>query len=373
MYMSGLIDIDPSHLTHVQRKPTKGFRRFAELITLGALTEKEELETFTAVAILQEINVALRSLQITDVVRFTKDGQVIYDDSDGLDEDDMPMVLKDLEVKKRTIERSGFETLSLLLEHHLPDVTLVIDVRVTRTHAVNKFPIQIIVNGLASEFQGSGDKAALTQQVKQAFATQDSYDAVQEKLKVQFESFLLQLETSVRRHMKIDDLQRHSQLNIVRPAQRASTVSKTDGAPVSSFDSDTAPVFQRYHSDADAFSYCWMWSSMMHNHNTQCRDVVIVDERGRGLVQVGEQGFVAGENNLLNSDEPFCSADASKLGLEPIDGGDSSSRSFGGSDVGDSSGGAGSWLDSFCSGGGESGGSDTGSSCSSCSSCGGGD
>jgi len=47
MYMNGFVDIDPSHLTEIRRKPTKGFRRFAEILTLGVLSEKEERETFT--------------------------------------------------------------------------------------------------------------------------------------------------------------------------------------------------------------------------------------------------------------------------------------------------------------------------------------
>ena len=49
MYWYGQIDVDPASQTVLQRKPTKGFRRFAEVLTAGLLSEKEEAETFTAV------------------------------------------------------------------------------------------------------------------------------------------------------------------------------------------------------------------------------------------------------------------------------------------------------------------------------------
>ena len=85
--------IDPSQLTHIRRKPTKGFRRFAELLTGNLLTKNEEHETFTAIDH-AEINVVLRSIGVTDVVKFSKDDQVVYDDSASTSSDDMADAIK---------------------------------------------------------------------------------------------------------------------------------------------------------------------------------------------------------------------------------------------------------------------------------------
>lgn len=346
MYLSGLISIDPSHLTQTCRRPTQGFRRFAEVLTAGLLAEKEERETFTALAILQEINLALREMSISDVVRFTKDGHVIYDDSDGQDNDDMPLVLSDLSRSSSGAQPAQFESLSLLLEHHLPSITLIIELKVTRRHRVGEFPIQIIVNGLVTQLQASGDESELAQRLEQAFADQETYDRLQESVKQEFETFLMQLEDAVRKHMKLDDLHRHTHVNILRPTQvELADANRHASQPAN----DPAPVFQRYQADSSPFLYCWMWSSMMHSNNIHCQDVRIVDEQGQGLVDVGQEGFDAGSNDLLNAEEPFAGEDASELGLQPI--GDAESRFSGFFEGGDSADGGG-WLDSFGSDGG---------------------
>ena len=366
MYLKGSIDIDPSHLTETLRKPTKGFRRFAEIITNGLLSEKEEHETFTAVAILQEINIALRTLNITDVVRFTKDDQVVYDDHAGEDSDDMAVVFDRLEKQQNGGGKAVFNTLSLLLEHHLPDITLVIEVRVQRTHMVGAYPIQMIVNGLATQFQ-SDDEATLEKRLEEAFSEPDSVAEIEANLRKQFDDFMDALATAVRQKMKVTDVRWSTQLNILRP--RNDDTGKRSSEQVSSFSGDsgsshTDPVFQRFSSGSDAFAYCWLWSTMMHSHGTPVQDATIVDEQGQTLLQVGEEGFNAGESNLLDSSTPFSEVDMGGFGDE--------GSKMSGFDAGTDSGGSG-WLDSFgfgSDGFGDS--SDSGSSCSSGSSCGGG-
>jgi hypothetical protein len=370
MYLKGYVDVDPSHATEIRRKPTKGFRRFAEIITSGLLSEKEEHETFTAVAILQEINVAMRSLNVTDVVRFTKDEEIIYSDEDGEDTDDMPTVFERLSAHQRHNPASVFKTLSLLLEHHLPDITLIIEVRIQRTHMVGSYPIQILVNGLATKFQ-TEDTSTLEDRLEETFADQSNYAEFESNLRQQFDAFMDSLTAAVRQKMNVTDIRHSTQLNILRP--RNDENGKTTADSMSSFSGDTTsshsdPVFQRYHSGSDAFAYCWLWSHMMHSHGTHVQDATIVDEQGQTLLNVGEEGFDAGESNILDPSTPF-----SETGISDF--GDESSKAsgyFGGDDVGSHDAGGSSWLDSF-SFGGDSGG-DSGSSCSSCGGgCGGGD
>jgi len=374
MYMNGYIDIDPSHVTEIRRKPTKGFRRFAEILTFGAASQQEEHETFTAMSILQEVNIALRTLNITDVVRFSKDNVVLYDDPDGKSDDDMRDALQELQREPSPANEPVFNSLSLLLEHHLPNITLIIDVRIQRTHFVGGFPIRIAVNGLATEFQGNPDDSSFGDRLEQTFVDQESYNVVESNLREQFDAFMVQLELAVRQKMMIDDLRLSTQLKIVRPRNDAVANSRSafaDGNTESNTSSNTDPVFQRYHSASDTFAYCWLWSSMMHSHGTHVQDATVVDEQGQRLMTIGDEGLNAGESTAFDPETPFTESDAASFDATSDLSGDSTSKMQGIGEGDDGSAGS-SWLDSFGFGGGDAGDSgDSGGS--SCSSCGGGD
>jgi hypothetical protein len=368
MYMNGYVDIDPSHATEIRRKPTKGFRRFAEILTGGALSQQEEHETFTALSILQEINVALRSLGITDVVRFTKDDVIIYDDQDSESTDDMEIVLEKLQRESGMGKASVFQSLSLLLEHHLPEITLIIEVRISRTHFVGGYPIRIAVNGLSTQFQTQSDDLSLKDRLDQAFANQGSYEAFESELRTEFDNFMMRLEETVRQKMAIDDARRSTQLNIVRPRNEDNPATASSLANQSTNDhssSNSDPVFQRYHSGSDAFAYCWMWSSLMHSHGTHVQNATIVDEQGQRLMTVGEEGFNAGESSALDPSTPFEDSDAILFDPTAGDVGDDATSRMSGFSGGDDGATGSSWLDSFGFGG-DSDGGDFGSGCSSC-------
>lgn len=374
--------VDPSCLTHVRRKPTKGFRRFAELITANLLSKREEHEAFTALSIIQELNTTLRSIGVTDVVKFSKDDQVLYDDSSGVSADDMPQVIDALHRNRQKAEEP-FSHLSLLLEHHLTTIALIIEIKVLRVHEIGVYPIQININGLDAQMQSADSSKALSEQLDEVFASQQTYDAYVESKKTEFEAFVAELEKAFRSRMKLDNLHSRVFTNIVRPGLTPAqpSLAKADGstgADSGGIDS-AAPVFERYHSggSADSLMYLWMWSSMMHSNNTLCQRATIVDEKGNPAFTVGEEGFNAGEGSTLDPQAPFEAPDCPIEPVEGVGGEISSSSDFGlfggesGVDMGTN------WFDSFGFGddfgggdGGSFGGDAGGSSCG--GGCGGG-
>jgi hypothetical protein len=187
MYFSSTMAIDPSQLSHTRRKPTKGFRRLAELLTLNLLSQTEEHETFTAMSILQELNVVFRSIGITDVVKITKDGQVLYDDSDGSDDDDFGRALDALRTADQAAPNAVFQTLSLLLEHQLENLSLILEVHIQRVHAAGTCPIQLLINGLDYELQSIASQPDLEERMQEIFATQASYDQYLETRDAEFD------------------------------------------------------------------------------------------------------------------------------------------------------------------------------------------
>jgi len=333
MYLSATMTIDPSHLTQLRRKPTKGFRRFAELLTGNLLSQREEHETFTALSIMQEVNVALRSVGVTDVVKFTKDEQVLYDDQASESSDDMPAAMDALS-RNRAPQSESFSSLTLLLEHHLTSIAVIIEIKVLRVHTVGVYPIQIAVNGLDAELQSASEPQTLNDRLDQVFASQQTYDAYTEAKKAEFEAFIEQLEQAFRTRMQVDNLHRRIYTNIVRPGltpagskgrstgnsngnSNGSSPGNSMGGGDTYSDSSSAPMLQRYHGSTDSLMYLWMWSSFMHSNNTHCHDATIVSESGQPAFSVGEEGFNAGESATLDPDAPFEVPDCP---IEPVEG-----------------------------------------------------
>jgi len=368
--------IDPSELTHVRRKPTKGFRRFAEFLTGNLLSEREEHETFTALSILQEMNVVLRSVGVTDVVRFVKDEQVLYDDQASKNSDDMISAMDALSRSDFAIgsdsQHGAFHTLSLLLEHHLSTIALIIEIKVLRVHAVGVYPIQISINGLDAELQSSGPHS-LNERLEQVFVSQQTYDDYVENKKAEFESFVEQLKQSFHSRMRVDNLNCRVFTNIVRPGLASSQAMGTSGGAGkdSTVDANSPPMMQRYNCGGDSLMYLWMWSSLMHTNNTHCRDSTIVTETGQPVFSVGAEGFEAGVGSTLDPEAPFEPPDCSIEPVESVAGEVSSINDFGlfGNDVTQQT--SSSWFDSFAFGGdvsdsnfgGDGGGSSCGSGC----------
>ena len=84
MYLEGILTIDPSQLTEIKKvKPTKDFKKFFHHLTLGTISDKQERETFTAVAILQQLNATFRGLNITNIIKIARDDIDFYHDRDG--------------------------------------------------------------------------------------------------------------------------------------------------------------------------------------------------------------------------------------------------------------------------------------------------
>ena len=371
MYWYGHIAIDPSHITKIRRKPTKGFGRFAEILTGGLLSQKEELETFTALSILQQLNSVLLSLGITDLVRFSKDSTVIYEDKDSENQDDMQIVMEQVSQNSQAFGDSPFDSLTLLLEHHLDDLALVIEARVVRAHAIGTFPIQIIVNGLAADFDAAGNHDSVHQKMQIAFQEQEAYNTITEHLHQQFQQFMNRLELAVRQQMHIDDLHKVIRTKIIRPRNEDKKATDVADASFDMASTHHDPVFDRYDSLSPSFYYCWQWSSMMHAHGTHVKDTTIVDEQGQTLFAVDDGGLDAGAASAFDPSIPFADSDATTLdSIKAPTAEVTSSHWLWGDGGSDNS----SWLSGL--GFADSGGSDSGgdSSCSSScgSSCGGG-
>ena len=369
MYFSSQLDIDPSQITRIGKvKPTKIFGRLLDFMTAGLATEKQETETFTAVSILQQLNMSLRSVKINNVIRLAVNDYDFYLDEKG-EEDDLDQAMLHMEVKIDSFESQSFEAVYLVLEHEVNQIKYLIEITIAREHPVGEYPIKIKVNGVLSEFklkQGE-ERKQLEKRMDGVFSNQNKYDGYIQQKEHQFNQFVEELEMAVKRFTKTDDTKTKNSKQMIRPKQKVQSKTGIQN------NRNTDPMFYGYYGFSDFLFYSYMWSSMSHHNNIYVNNCNIVDESGHEVMSVGEEGFNAGESNTLNDEadfEPPTEGDVEYHGDNDFQDEIQDANLMSGDDY---SGDGGESTESSWFGGGDDVGGDSGgcSSCSSCSSCGG--
>ena len=361
MYLAGNLALDPSQMTVVKKvKPQKMFAKFLDAITFGQTSEKMEQETFTAVSILQQINMGLRSTGIKNVVRLSMDDHDFYLDEKGKD-DDMKDAMLEFEAKVDPILSETFNTLYLVLEHIEGALKYIIEISISRKHKLGEYPIKIKANAVLAELQlkPGETREDLEKRMKTIFTGQKAYDNYINARKLEFNQFLDRLEMAVRKFVKVDDTHKESNVKIIRPKEKVKSPKEIN------HNRDSDPVFYGYYGFGDFFFYSWIWSSMLFHSGLHVNNFNMVDSHGQEVMSVGEEGIDAGAGDTFNDEaafEPPAEGDVSFAdGGEYADQIDTTQM---GGDVGETSEGGG-FLDSIFEDAGSC------SSCSSCSSCGG--
>ncbi len=393
MYFSGRLEIDPAEMTEFRRvKPTKAFGKLCYYLTAGLAGSKREVETFTAVSILQQLNMAMRSLGIDNIVRLAVDDVDIYLDTEGRS-GDLQHAMESFAVGAGHDGMADFQTLALVVEHHDADFKYLIDVHVDRVHGLHEYPITLVINGIVNELSlsdgdtadGLIDAAQCKKHLVPFFADNQTYKRYTGGKKHRFDIFVEQVRRAISEQIHVDNVISHTRKNILRPKARIKNRSQVK----SRGDSDYGdPIFYDYYGFDSGFFYCWLWSELCYDYGIHISETTIVDDGGHDVIDIGATGFDAGEVATLDPDVPICmpeTSDAVVHGdnayadeLAPMisassapsapaeDDSDIKNMSVGESDSGSS------WLGSLLSGGDDSsgGGASCGSSCG--SSCGGG-
>ena len=355
MYLQGTLSIDPSQLTRVvPERPTKAFKRMLYMLTAGAVNDKREHETFCAVALLQNLNRAFRSLGITNVVRLSKDEVDFYLDEEGR-EDDMKEALEQFSLEVDRIESTAFQTLTLVLEHEDEQFKYLIALNVERIHAVGTYPIHIEIDGLMKDFRSKGEQGPqLKARMSAILNSQEAYDEMVTAQRRHFNQFLGSIAMAMKKFVRLDDVTEKTVSAMLRPKGEVG-----DSSAIKIDRRNPRPIFHGYYGTSEDFFYAWLWADMVHDLNYHVCDFHLIDEAGATIMEVGETGFDAGVD-ALNVEADFALPDSGDITL-------------GTSDVLPSvtgTGDGGGWLSESFSGGDS--GDIGGSSCSSCgSSCGG--
>jgi hypothetical protein len=300
MYFDAKLTIDPSQITELHHvKPSKAFGRLFYYLTAGRTGDDEEVETFTAVSILQQLNMAMRSLRITNIVRLARDGRDYYLDTTGRD-DDLGEALAAFESRASREDLAPFASLKLVLEHTDDTLRYLLQVDVHRAHAVGRDPLQVRVSAVLGGFAGS-TRAEVEPALAPIFGDQARYDAFVAQRRAHFDAFLVRLSTAIQGTIPADKIGSAVTTCIVRPRERVEDVARIKTARMihGEDDDEWAPLFHGYAGFDTATLYAWAWTELAHAHRIRLRDFTLVDETGRTIAVVGAQGFDAGAAEAL--------------------------------------------------------------------------
>ncbi len=301
MYFYGKLEIDPSQMTLIKKvNPTGVFTKLLDALTFGKLSDKQEHETFTALSILQQLSLGMRTLNIYNVIRVAIDEYDFYFDHSGV-EDDLNQAMFELKSKIDPLESEIFKTIYMVLEHESSDFKYVIEIGVERKHRVGEYPIKIIVNGVISEFklrQGES-RTELIKRMKPIFMNQKTYDEFIKNHQIKFVNFLNEIDKSIRKVIRVDDIQIDSSMEIIRPKRRI-----LDPEELRS-DYFNQPFFFGYYGLNKHAFYALIWPELLYESGLYINNFDLVDEIGNIICTVGQNGFKANEFETFNLDSEF--------------------------------------------------------------------
>ncbi|MEZ4426585.1 MAG: hypothetical protein R3A51_02700 [Nannocystaceae bacterium] len=295
MYFTSDLVIDPSQLTELKKvKPTRSFARLFYYLTAGQVAEREEHETFTAVSILEQINTALRSVGVTNIIRLSRDDQDLYLDAVGR-QDDLPEVMAAVASGAGAGEGATFSILRLVVERRDAALKHLIVVQVDRVHRPGVYPLRVTVHGL---IRGLGEgEDEVRARLAAALATQERHDALVAERRALHLEFVAALAAALRQQIGVDDLEVTTRAQIIRPRRPVTAIAELHHAD--------KPLFHGHVGVDAALFYAWLWAETCCARDLTCRAFTLVDESGRPILEVGETGFRAGQWATLNPEEPF--------------------------------------------------------------------
>lgn len=349
MYFEGNITIDPEGVSQIEKvKPTKAFKRMLHFLTLGGVSDKLERQTFTALSILQQINVVLAKNNIDDIVRLSHDEFDFYLDLEGKRNDLKEAMDKyDLEINEAM--SAHFEKLVMVLEADDEHFKYLLQVNINRTHEVGDHPIEIKISGLLKDFSlNAVSQSEMKARIGEVASSTEAMESYRQARLLQFEGFINTLKHSVKTLMKVDEVSAEVKTKLVVTDEKVATAQEMKYRREKGYHG----IYHGYYGFDDFLFYSMLWASVCHDHNVVINDIHLESAAG---AEIGHYDEIDTSADSFDENTEFNAAefDSDLRGADADVDADSTSSWFGGVFDG------GDWSDSG------------GSSCSSCSSCGG--
>jgi hypothetical protein len=296
MYFRGKLTVDPSQLTKIQiTKPEGSFRKVFYHLTGGNVGDKNEVETFKALSLIQKLYSAFSNIGVDNIIRLNHNDIEIYYDDKG-QKKDFQMAVDKYSIEIDDSMSSYFNTLWMVLEHEDQLFKYLIEISVNRSHQINDYPIEIIVSGLLKTFDGKNyeNQTELKQKMSQIFQSQQEYDQFINSKKQFFDGFLNSIAFELKKHMRIDDIKMISKTRIVIQRDKQKTI-KEPARP------EYGGVPYGYFGFGDLLMFSILWSSLSFDHQIHVSNTEMISETGNVIGDIGETGMDAVEGSVFDS------------------------------------------------------------------------
>jgi hypothetical protein len=301
MYFKGKLSIDPSQLTKIEKvSPTSGFRKLWYSLTGGQLADRNEVETFKAINILQQIHGSFASVGVNNIIRLTHDDIDIYHDKKG-EKNDIDFAMDKYQIEIDDSMSTYFSTLTMVLEHEDDTFKYLIEISINRSHREHEYPIEMAVSGLLKEFslQPGQSKEDLREKMQSHFKNQESYDMFITTKKLAFEQFLESIRFETMKQIRVDDIRMDIKTRMVIQKEKQPATGQPQAQP------EYRGMPYGYFGFGDLILYSWLWSELSFDHNIHMSDVDLVTEGGDFITSVGEGGIDASEASIMDYSEDF--------------------------------------------------------------------
>lgn len=301
MYFKGKLSIDPAQLTKIEKvSPNSGFKKLLFGLTGGQFADKEEVETFKAINILQQIHGSFSAIGVNNIIRLTHDDIDIYYDKKG-EKNDIDFAMDKYQIEIDDSMSTHFNTLEMVLEHEDDTFKYLIEISINKTHKQSEYPIELIVSGLLKEFslQTGQSKEDLKAKMQMHFKDQESYDMFITTKKLAFEQFLESIRFETMKYIRVDDIKMDIKSRMVIQKDKKQARPQQDVQP------EYQGMPYDYFGFGDLILYSWLWSELSFDHNIHMSDVDLVAEDGSFISSIGDEGIDASDASIMDYNEDF--------------------------------------------------------------------
>jgi len=328
MYFRGILTIDPSQLTKIQKvSPSQGFKKLLFSLTGGQFADRLEVETFKAINVLQQIHGSFSTVGINNIIRLTHDDIDIYYDKNG-EKNDLDFAMDKYEIQIDDSMSTHFKTLEMVLEHEDDTFKYLIEITINKSHEEGEYPIELVISGMLKEFnlRPGQTREELKVQMQEHFKDQESYNMFITTKKLAFEQFLESIRFETMKHIKVEDIKMDIKSRMV--IQKG----KQPAAPKKDLQQEYEGTPFGYFGFGDLILYSWLWSELSFDHNIHMSDVDLVTDGGEFISSVGEEGIDAADASIMDYNEDF-DARMEDLGTEDLGAGEMGDMDFDGEET----------------------------------------
>lgn len=294
MYYRGILTVDPKELTKIQIEKPKGvFKQILYNITGGKVGEEKEVETFTAIAIVQQIYNCFTSLGVDNIIRLNHDDIEIYYDDKG-EKNDFQFAVDKYSIEIDESMSAYFNTLWIVLEYEDNDFKYLIEFSINRNHCISKYPIEIIISGLLKETaEGVKSKADLKNKMNATFNSQQAYNNFISTKQIDFNNFLSKINFELRRQIRVDDIK--------QSVKTRQLIQKGENRKVKGKKPEYGAAPYDYYGFDDFLFSAILWSDLCFDFGLNIASTELIDEAGTHLLDINESGISAVEGSIFDA------------------------------------------------------------------------